>query len=52
MPNRNGNSESYAYGFNGMLKDDEVNNSTGSSYTTYFRQYDPRIARHLLRGIK
>jgi RHS repeat-associated protein len=35
------------YGFNGMEKDDEVKGSTGSSYSTYFRQYDPRLGRWL-----
>jgi RHS repeat-associated protein len=36
----------YRYGFNGMEKDDEVKGS-GNSYTTYFRQYDPRLGRWL-----
>ena len=34
----------YRYGFNGMEKDDEVKGE-GNSYTTEFRQYDPRLAR-------
>jgi RHS repeat-associated protein len=34
------------YGFNGMEKDDELEGS-GNSYTTEFRQYDPRIGRWL-----
>ncbi len=34
----------YRYAFNGMEKDDEVKGS-GNSYTTEFRQYDPRIGR-------
>ena len=34
------------YGFNGMEKDDEVK-GVGNSYTTMFRQYDPRVARWL-----
>lgn len=50
MPNRNGSDLSagtgYVFGFNGMMKDNEVNGS-GNSYTTFFRQYDPRIARWL-----
>ncbi|MBI2258961.1 MAG: hypothetical protein HYU67_08690 [Flavobacteriia bacterium] len=34
----------YRYGYNGMEKDDEVKGN-GNSYTTEFRQYDPRIGR-------
>ncbi|WP_341903563.1 RHS repeat-associated core domain-containing protein [Fluviicola taffensis] len=34
------------YGFNGMEKDDEVKGS-GNSYSTEFRQYDPRLGRWL-----
>ncbi len=34
----------YSYGFNSMERDDEVKGQ-GNSYTTEFRQYDPRIAR-------
>ncbi|PCI97024.1 MAG: hypothetical protein COB15_08650 [Flavobacteriales bacterium] len=45
MPGRNFSSSSYRFGFNGMEKDDEVKGSTGTSYTTYFRQYDPRLGR-------
>jgi len=44
MPGRHGSSADYRYGFNGMEKDDEVSGN-GNSYTTEFRQYDPRIAR-------
>jgi|GEM_PF-2772454 len=33
----------YRFGFNGMEKDDEVNGSNGTSYTTPFRQLDPRL---------
>jgi len=47
MPGRNASSGDYRYGFNGMEKDDEVKGSTGSSYTTTWRQYDPRIARFM-----
>jgi RHS repeat-associated protein len=36
----------YRYGFNGMEKDDEVKGS-GNSYTTEFRQCDPRLGRWL-----
>ncbi len=37
-------SDAYRYGFNGMERDDEVKGE-GNSYTTFFRQYDPRLAR-------
>jgi RHS repeat-associated protein len=36
----------YRFGFNGMEGDDEVRGA-GNSYTTEFRQYDPRIGRWL-----
>jgi len=36
---------SYRYAFNGQEKDDEVFNSTGTSYTAQFWQYDSRIGR-------
>lgn len=44
MPNRHGQDDEYRYGFNGMEKDNEISGD-GNSYTTSFRQYDPRIAR-------
>src|SRR5690554_259826 len=34
----------YRYGFNGFEADDEVSGE-GNSYTTMFRQYDPRLGR-------
>jgi len=34
----------YRYAYNGMEKDDEVSGN-GNSYTTQFRQYDPRLGR-------
>ena len=37
-------SGNYKYGYNGMEKDNEVKGS-GNSYTTEFRQFDPRLAR-------
>src|SRR5690554_82140 len=37
---------SYRYGFNGMEKDDNIKGE-GNSYTTEFRQYDPRVGRWL-----
>ena len=36
----------YRYGFNGMEKDNEVK-GVGNSYTTEFRQLDPRVGRWL-----
>lgn len=44
MPGLNYNGSDYRYGFNGMESDDEVKGSK-NSYTTEFRQYDPRIGR-------
>jgi len=46
QPNRYFNSPEYRYGFNGMEKDDEVK-GVGNSYTTMWRQYDPRLGRWL-----
>ena len=43
---RNWSSEKYRCGFQGQEKDDEVKGS-GNSYTTEFRQYDPRLGRWL-----
>ncbi len=37
----------YRFAFNGMEKDDEVKEGKGNSYTTFFRQYDPRLGRWL-----
>jgi len=37
--------QGYRFGFNGMEKDDEVNGSSGSSYSAQFWQYDSRIGR-------
>ena len=52
QPDRHGNTEGYRYGFNGMEMDNEVRENpttgtvgTGNSYTTHFRQYDPRSGR-------
>jgi RHS repeat-associated protein len=36
----------YRYGFQGQENDDEIKGS-GNSYTTEFRQYDPRVGRWL-----
>jgi len=43
-PGRNVNPTDYNYSFQGMQKDNDVAGS-GNSYTTYFRQYDPRLGR-------
>lgn len=47
MPGRYTGGSDYRYAFNGMEKDDEMNNVEGSSYTTHFRQYDARLGRWL-----
>ncbi|NVK63402.1 MAG: hypothetical protein HWE22_02395 [Flavobacteriales bacterium] len=44
MPNRHGSLADYRYAFNGMEVDNEVSGE-GNSYTTMFRQYDPRLGR-------
>jgi len=44
LPNRHESSNEYRYSFNGMETDKEVS-GTGNSYTTQFRQYDPRLGR-------
>ena len=46
QPGRHHSTPSYRYGFNGMEGDQEVKGE-GNSYTTEFRQYDPRIGRWL-----
>jgi len=46
LPGRQLTPGSYRYGFNGMEKDDEMKGN-GNSYTTEFRQYDPRLGRWL-----
>lgn len=45
LPGRNYSASSYRYGLNGQEKDDEIYNSTGTSYTAEFWQYDPRTGR-------
>ncbi len=47
LPGRNSSEDEYRYGFNGMEMDDEVRDSKGTSYTTEFRQYDPRVGKWL-----
>ncbi|MCR9173858.1 MAG: hypothetical protein NXI10_15250, partial [bacterium] len=47
MPERNwtaSGAETYRYAYNGMEQDNEVSGN-GNSYTTEFRQYDPRLGR-------
>ena len=44
MPGRNGASEGYRYGFNGMEQDPEWDGD-GNSYHTHFRSYDSRLGR-------
>ena len=44
MPGRHTQDTDYRYAYNGMEKDDEVSGN-GNSYTTEFRQYDPRLLR-------
>lgn len=46
MPGRHTSSADYRFGYNGMEKDPEVKGN-GNSYTTEFRQYDPRLGRWL-----
>ncbi|MFN8714132.1 MAG: RHS repeat-associated core domain-containing protein, partial [Bacteroidota bacterium] len=43
QPGRTGGE--YRYGFNGMEMDKEAKGGVGLSYTTEFRQYDPRVGR-------
>ena len=44
MPGRFSTSGDYRYGYNGMEMDNETSGN-GNSYTTEFRQYDPRLMR-------
>jgi RHS repeat-associated protein len=46
MPGRKITTSNYRYGYNGMEKDDQIKGE-GNSYTTEFRQYDPRLGRWL-----
>jgi len=45
MPNRHNSTEAYRYGFNGMEKDDEVKNNTGTHLDFGARAYDSRLGR-------
>jgi RHS repeat-associated protein len=44
MPGRSFSSGSYRYGFNGFEGDNEISGQ-GNSYTTLYRQYEPRLGR-------
>ncbi|MNU55778.1 RHS Repeat protein [compost metagenome] len=46
MPNRHNSEDKYRFGYNGMEMDNEAKGN-GNSYTTEFRQYDPRLGRWL-----
>ena len=46
LPNRHESTNEYRYGFQGSEKDDEIKGE-GNSYTTHFRQLDPRVGRWL-----
>ncbi|WP_300662073.1 toxin C-terminal domain-containing protein, partial [Fluviicola sp.] len=46
MPGRHTNEGAYRFGYNGMELDNEAKGN-GNSYTTEFRQYDPRLGRWL-----
>ena len=46
MPDRSLDTLKYNFGFQGMEQDDELKGK-GNSYTTEFRQYDPRVGRWL-----
>lgn len=48
---RNYSSSDYIYGYNGMENNEEVA-TDGNSYTTLFRQYDPRVCRWLSQDPK
>jgi RHS repeat-associated protein len=45
IPNRNGNSPAYRYGFQGQEKDDEIKGGSGNSLNYTFRMHDPRVGR-------
>lgn len=48
LPYRKGyESEQYRYGYQGSEMDNEIKSGEGKSYTTEFRQLDPRIGRWL-----
>jgi RHS repeat-associated protein len=46
LPNRHEAESQYRYGYQGSEKDNEIKGS-GNTYTTHFRQLDPRVGRWL-----
>ena len=48
LPNRNGSSDGYRYGFQGQEKDDEIKGE-GNSVNYKFRMHDPRVGRFFAR---
>jgi RHS repeat-associated protein len=44
VKSRTSTSQIYNFAYNGMLKDDEIQ-GVGNSYTTFFREYNPRLGR-------
>lgn len=51
LPGRRGQAGNYRYGFNGYESDEEVSGE-GNSYTTTFRQYNPRFGRWMSKDPK
>ncbi len=47
LPGRNYSSSSYAFGFQGQEKDDEVYGATGTSYAFEYRMHDARVGRFM-----
>lgn len=47
LPGRNFSSDAYRFGFQGQIKDDEVQGATGTSYDFGARLHDPRVGRWL-----
>lgn len=45
LPGRNYSSDSYRFGFQGQVKDDEVYGATGTSYAFKYRMHDARVGR-------
>ncbi len=45
QPGRNFNSNSYKFGMNGQLKDDEISGVVGANYSAEFWEYDSRIVK-------
>ena len=47
LPGRNYSSDSYRFGFQGQIKDDEIYGATGTSYAFEYRIHDSRLGRFL-----